>query len=376
MSFRAKAFVILCAVGGAIALAILAPAFLGYLSMVIAKLYRVSAKEIEVVRGSPLFMIPFGLFGLLLGAGLGGVLLRIGYRLDGRWDQMDSGDKVTLFVGVFFGLVASLPFLFLLNSLNLGVYVPFAVSGLTLGFTALSVYALQSMEEILPWKRGRGKGRRRGIKILDTNVIIDGRVLDVAKSGFLEGELYVPGFVLEELQYIADSHDSLKRQRGRRGLEILHLLQSQFNLEVRIHDRMAPKGEDDVDSRLVRLARALGADIVTNDYNLNRVASLQDVRVLNLHDLALGLRVNVLPKESLMLMVAREGSQPGQGVGYLEDGTMVVIENGKPHLGESIEVIVTQVIQTERGKMVFAELPSDESEEAPRKRTQPREYRR
>lgn len=360
MSRRSRIFILICAVAGAIAFTALAPAIFKVLSDWIASLSKVNRGDMETVKASPLNMIPFGLIGLLLGAGMGRVLMRIGYGLDTKWSKMDGGDKVTLFIGVFFGLIASLPFLFLLNSLNLGVYVPLAVGGLTLGFSTLSVYALQSMDEILPWTKGRARGRRRGIKILDTNVIIDGRIIDVARTGFLEGELYVPGFVLDELQFIADSHDALRRQRGRRGLEILHILQNQYNLEVRIHDRMAPKGDDDVDARLVRLARALGADIVTNDFNLNRVATLQAVKVLNIHDLAVGLRVNVLPSETLMVNVVREGSQVGQGIAYLEDGTMVVIENGRSHLGETLDVVVSQVIQTERGKMIFAEIPGED----------------
>ena len=132
-------------------------------------------------------------------------------------------------------------------------------------------------------------------------------------------------------------------------------MQTDFNLEVRIHDRYAPDLGDEVDARLVRLAKAMGADIVTNDFNLNQVASVQEVKVLSLNDLALALRSNIMPQETLTITVNREGNQPGQGVGYLEDGTMVVVENGKPHIGETLEVVVTQVIQTERGKMIFAE---------------------
>jgi uncharacterized protein YacL len=300
--------------------------------------------------------IALGLAGALVGAGAAGLLVRAFGAFFGRWEKMDVGDKVTLFLGIFAGLVASLPFLFLFNSVLPSPYIPLALLGLMIGFAALSVYALQSMGDILPWMRGKGRSKRRGIKILDTNVIIDGRVYDVARTGFLEGQIYVPGFVLDELQHIADSHDALRRQRGRRGLDVLRHMQADFPLEVRIHDRFAPDPDEQVDSRLVRLAKALGADIVTNDFNLNRVAALQDVRVLNLNDLALAMRPNVLPKETLCLTVIREGNQPGQGVGYLDDGTMVVIEHGKHHIGETVEVVVTQVIQTERGKMIFGEI--------------------
>jgi uncharacterized protein YacL len=225
------------------------------------------------------------------------------------------------------------------------------------------------MKETLPWYRGKVKAKRTGMKILDTNVIIDGRVYDVAQSGFIEGQIYVPQFVLEELQYIADSHDPLRRQRGKRGLDILKLMQSEFNIEVGVHDRLAPEQSDGVDSRLVRLATAVGGDLVTNDHNLNRVATLQNVRVLNINDLALSLRPNVLPQESLILPIVREGNQHGQGVGYLEDGTMVIVENGREHIGETREVMVTQVIQTERGKLIFAEVEGPEVDNTHRRKS-------
>ncbi len=323
-----------------------------------------------------LSVIPFALLGAILGGWLGLRVVGSFERVGIRWDQMDAGDKVTLFVGVFAGLIASVPLLLLFQALpNLDpVARVVLIAAVTLGLSALSVYALQTMSDILPWNKGRGPMRRSGIKLLDTNVIIDGRIYDVAKTGFLDGQMYVPGFVLEELQYIADSHDSLRRQRGRRGLETLTHMQAEFSMEVRIHDRLAPDLGDGVDARLVRLATAVGADIVTNDFNLRRVAELQGVHVLSLNDLALALRPNVLPQETLMLSINREGNQPGQGVGYLEDGTMVVVENGKPYIGETVEIIVTQVIQTERGKMIFGEIPIDE-DDPPRSEIKPRKPR-
>ncbi|HEY3781365.1 MAG TPA: PIN domain-containing protein [Fimbriimonadaceae bacterium] len=310
----------------------------------------------------PLALVASGILGFLLGAGLGNLLLGwLKIAID-RWDKMDSGDKVTLFAGVFLGLLASTPFLFFLFNVISPLYFPFVTLILIAGLSALIIYILTSMSDILPWTRGRVRGKRTGTKLLDTNVIIDGRIYDVARTGFLEGNLYVPGFVLDELQFIADSHDPLRRQRGRRGLEVLRHMQTDFQLELRTQDRLAPDTGDGVDSRLVRLARIMGADIVTNDFNLNRVAALQEVKVLNINDLALGLRPNVLPSESLTLSIVREGNQPSQGIGYLEDGTMVVVENGKGHIGETLDVTVSQVIQTERGKMIFAEVPEGDVE--------------
>jgi len=302
----------------------------------------------DIRNGSLLLSkIAFGVIGFIAGLGFLSYSQRAFARMGGGWNQLSSGDKVTVFLGIFIGLVASVPFMFLLYTLLNGNVVALMVSMIVLiiGFATVSIYVFRSMDDILPWSRSQNK-KRTGIKILDTNVIIDGRIYDVARAGFLEGPLYIPNFVLAELQFIADSHDPLRRQRGRRGLDVLRHLQADFALEV--------------DAKLVRLARALGADIVTNDFNLNRVAALQDIRVLNLNDLSLALRPNVLPQESLALPVSREGNQPYQGVGYLDDGTMVVVENGKRFIGETIDVTVTQVIQTERGKMIFAQPTVDD----------------
>ena len=309
--------------------------------------------------------------GALLGSFVGTVLIRWGLKLAHRWEGLAQADKVTIFVGIFLGLLVSSPLVTLFSQIADRRTLGFLVVGIGVGAAAIAVYALQSMAEVLPWYTDKAPAKRTGIKILDTNVIIDGRVYDVARTGFLEGQLYVPRFVLEELQYIADSHDALRRQRGKRGLDVLRIMQTDFPLEVGIHDRHAPEQGDGVDSRLVRLARAIGGDLVTNDHNLNRVATLQDVKVLNLNDLSLSMRPNVLPQEKLELTIQREGNQPGQGIGYLDDGTMVIVENGKGHINDTLDVLVTQVIQTERGKLIFAEVEG-EPVEAPRRRPAPR----
>jgi uncharacterized protein YacL len=315
-----------------------------------------------VYSGTVLDILPFVLLGAILGGYVGTLFLNTLEKLARLWDKMELGDKVNAFIGAFAGIFAALQFLALFQNLN---FTPPLKAGILLvlmvGFAALVIYALQSMSEVLPWSRMRGPVRRSGIRIMDTNVIIDGRIYDVAKTGFLDGQLYVPGFVIDELQYIADSHDQLRRQRGRRGLEVLKHMRADFPLETHIYDKLAPDLHDGVDSRLVRLAQALGGDLLTNDFNLKRVAELQDVRVMSLNDLSLSLRPNVLPLETLgSLKIIKEGNQLGQGVGYLEDGTMVVVENGQDHVGETMDVTVTQVIQTERGKMIFAEVEGPE----------------
>jgi uncharacterized protein YacL len=188
--------------------------------------------------------------------------------------------------------------------------------------------------------------------LLDTSVIIDGRVADIAKTGFLPGTLLIPRFVLNELQYIADSPDGMRRQRGRRGMEVLAELQKLPNILVRISD-INVEGMREVDEKLVVLARQLKCPILTNDYNLNRVAELQGVTILNINELANAVKSVVLPGEVLRINVIQEGKEHGQGVGYMEDGTMVVVENGKDYIGEYKEVNITKVLQTAAGRMIF-----------------------
>lgn len=197
---------------------------------------------------------------------------------------------------------------------------------------------------------------REGIpKVLDTSVIIDGRILDIAKIGFIEGPLVVPVFVLEELQHIADSADALKRNRGRRGLDTVAEIQDLKNVEVIIY-----KGKieeiPEVDSKLLKLASDLGGKIVTNDYNLNKVAKVQNLTVLNVNELANAVKPLYLPGEEMKILIVKEGKEQNQGLGYLDDGTMIVVENGKDLIGESVNVIVTSALQTSAGKMIFAKL--------------------
>ncbi len=189
--------------------------------------------------------------------------------------------------------------------------------------------------------------------LLDTSVIIDGRVADIAKTGFLPGTLLIPRFVLNELQYIADSPDSLRRQRGRRGMEVLSELQKAPSVVVRISD-IDVEGVREVDDKLVILARQMKCPILTNDYNLNRIAELQGVPILNINELANSVKSVVLPGEVMVVNVIQEGKEAGQGVGYMEDGTMVVVENGSKYLNREINVTVTKVLQTAAGRMVFA----------------------
>ncbi len=205
------------------------------------------------------------------------------------------------------------------------------------------------------------------MKLLDTSVLIDGRIADVCEAHFLDGVLAVPQFVLHELQLVADSSDSLKRQRGRRGLEVLQRMQKIPHVDVRILDQ-EPSQADDVDHKLVELARRLGAKIVTNDFNLNKVATVQGLAVLNVNQLANALKLVVLPGEPMRVLILREGKEPNQGVAYLDDGTMVVVDGGRRLINKSVDIQVTSVHQTTAGKMIFGRLDDrpDQSASMPR----------
>lgn len=199
--------------------------------------------------------------------------------------------------------------------------------------------------------------------LLDTSVIIDGRINDIARTGFMVGTLLIPRFVLNELQYIADSSDSLRRQRGRRGMEVLSELQKDTTVPVRISD-IDVEGVREVDDKLVILARQLRCPILTNDYNLNRIAELQGVPVLNVNELANAVKSVLLPGEGIFVNIIQEGKEAGQGVGYLDDGTMVVIEDGRNYLNQEATVIVTKILQTAAGRMIFARIGDQKNIEA------------
>ncbi len=204
----------------------------------------------------------------------------------------------------------------------------------------------------------KGQGFEENLKLLDTSVIIDGRITDICDAGFIEGVFVVPQFILQELQYIADSPDQLKRARGRRGLEVLHKLQKLSNINVRIIDEDFPKIKE-VDSKLVALAKLLDAKVITNDFNLNKIAELQGVDVLNIHGLANALKPVILPGETSQVFIIKEGKEHNQGVAYLDDGTMIVIENARKLIGKNVDVTVTSVLQTTAGRMIFAKTKED-----------------
>jgi uncharacterized protein YacL len=220
------------------------------------------------------------------------------------------------------------------------------------------VIAMRGKDEfniIIPYVKFDRQDKKDEVILLDTSVIIDGRIVDICQTRFIEGRLVIPRFVLKELQQIADSEDALKRNRGRRGLDILNKIQKNSNFDVMIHEEDFQDTRD-VDAKLVKLAKMLDAKIFTNDFNLNKIAELQGIAVLNINELANALKPVVLPGESLEVRISKEGKEYNQGVGYLDDGTMVVVDNTKHMIGQAVTATVTSVLQTSAGRMIFAKL--------------------
>lgn len=259
-----------------------------------------------------------------------------------------------LIVGLVVANLLSAPFYLIQIGHEQRFIAPIGLN-ILLGYLGV-VMSLQRQKDLtmLPfWRTGGVNGGR--MRLLDTNVIIDGRIYDIAKAGFLGGNVVIPRFVLRELHAIADCPDSLKRKRGRRGLEILNKLRKDPKIKVTIQDTDFPEvGE--VDNKLVKLAKLVNGDLVTNDFNLNKVAELEGVRVLNINELAGATKPVVLPGEVMSVKIAKEGKEPNQGVGYLDDGTMVVVENARRSTGLNVDAVVSSVLQTAAGKMIFARL--------------------
>lgn len=305
-----------------------------------------------------------GFVGILLAPGISNKIIRTATWLEQKLSKMPIQD---IFGGVL-GLIIGLIIAVLLGSaielipivggvLKIAVVVLFGYLGLSVGIKKkedllglLTSFARFSKDR---GSKAEAKVNFKSYKILDTSVIIDGRIADICKSGFIEGTLLIPGFVLEELRHIADSADLLKRNRGRRGLDILNKIRKELDVMVQINEQDFDDITE-VDSKLVKLAQVLEGIIITNDYNLNKVAELQGVKVLNINELANAVKPVVLPGEEMVVQVIKDGKESGQGLAYLDDGTMIVVEGGKKYIGQTIGVMVSSVLQTAAGKMIFA----------------------
>ncbi|HAS74941.1 MAG TPA: PIN domain nuclease [Clostridiales bacterium UBA8960] len=298
------------------------------------------------------------------------LIIRLGKKLaqitQAELEKIPQQDFLFGLIGLIFGLIIA----FLISGLYDIIPIPMVASALKIltfiffGYLGINLAQknIKDQPKISDWaKRLTSSKSSKSIhvasqakpKILDTSVIIDGRIADICKTGFIEGEIIIPEFVLGELRHIADSSDALKRNRGRRGLDILKIIQKDLPIVVRIVDY---DFEDvaEVDVKLIKLAQKMNGCIVTNDYNLNKVASLQDILILNINELANAVKPVVLPGEEMQVQIIKEGKESNQGVSYLDDGTMIVVEDGRKFINENIQVIVTSVLQTAAGRMIFA----------------------
>ena len=312
--------------------------------------YAVSQSRPELING--------GIYGLLVGFGLGGVLIAIDHMLKGFSLRAFSAATFGLLLGTVIAELIDHNELFIFGAdektrwmIRLGMFLGFGYLGMVL--------AMRSNKEdfslIIPYVRFKPQNTSENMLVLDTSVIIDGRIADLLEARFVEGILVVPRFVLQELQLIADSADPGRRARGRRGLEMLNRLQHNPRQEVKIHEADFPE-EREVDAKLLRLARTLGGKLYTNDYNLGKVAELQSVPYVNLNELAIALKPAILPGEDLNLRLVREGKDKGQAVAYLNDGTMVVVNQAQHLIGQQVHAHVTSLLQTGAGIIIFAEL--------------------
>lgn len=311
-------------------------------------------------------IIFFLLFPLLLKA-----IKHLSKVIEGSLEHVRLIDVAFGIIGLLLALViamlisvafSQIPIPWLGTVLSIAIYIVLGYMGFTLPIKKREeiVQAFQSIRRekevsppIIPVKKSDKQKNCSIQKLLDTSVIIDGRIFDICQTGFIEGPLVIPVFVLAELQAISDSADELKRNRGRRGLDILHKIQTELEIEVQITE-VDFDDTREVDSKLVKLGKATGGKIVTNDYNLNKVATVQGVDVLNINELANAVKPIVLPGEEMKVLLVKGGKENNQAVAYLDDGTMIVVENGKKYIGNTIVVLVTSILQTSAGRMIFA----------------------
>ncbi|MFA5117553.1 MAG: PIN domain-containing protein [Candidatus Omnitrophota bacterium] len=296
------------------------------------------------------------IYGILWGAAasLGIILLEMGMR------RVSMRGLSSAVFGLILGLIMAK---LVSDAFKLAPITPESLSVINVTATLIFCYlgmaiALRGKDEfniIIPYVRLRRQDQIEEVVLLDTSVIIDGRILDILKTKFIEGKIVIPRFVLKELQQIADSTDPIKRQRGRRGLEILHAVQKEAALSLSFHEEEFPEVLE-VDSKLVKLAKLLEARILTVDFNLNRVATLQGVKVLNINELSNALKQVVFPGERMEIKLIKEGKEYNQAVGYLEDGTMIVVEDGRRSIGQEVKAVVTSVLQTPAGRIIFTKM--------------------
>ncbi len=314
-----------------------------------------------LISGVVGYYIGFLLRAPLLGAQYGLICSLILILIEKLMSKVSVRGLSSLVFGLLLGVLMAKLISNILRLLPLGDFI-LSVSEivLTLVFSYFgSVMALRGKDEfniIIPYMRFKRQNSYEGITLIDTSAIIDGRIHDIYKTKFLSGRLVVPRFVLKELQIISDSNDDIKRQKGRRGLEILHAMQNDKDVDIRIHDEEDSNEKDGVDVKLMNLAKLMDARLCTTDFNLGSIASFQGIDVLNVNELAKVLKPNVHIGETLHLKLVKKGKENNQGVAYLDDGTMVVVSDGEPSIGEEKDIMITSVIQTQTGKMIFGKI--------------------
>jgi len=325
--------------------------------------------ESQQVGAAIVFALFFGLLFFRITPAIGKQSAKVAKTIETDLQSISTNDMVMGTAGLIIGLVIA----FLISSIFKTIQIVFLgtilsiVTYMVLAYLGV-IIATRKGRDIIPAllavrrasvaiPKAKGKHIDASPKILDTSVIIDGRIADIMKTGFIEGNILIPEFVLVELRHIADSSDSLKRNRGRRGLDVLNRIQTEYGIEV--YNTESEKTLDEipeVDVKLLKLAQLTNGKVVTNDFNLNKVAAIKGVEVLNINELANTLKPVVLPGEEMKLFLVKEGKENNQGVAYLDDGTMIVVEEGKKHIGKTVAAIVTSVLQTSAGRMIFAKL--------------------
>lgn len=328
-------------------------------------------EDIITVRTAIIISLFFGLiFYILISNYVSNLILIKASKLEDKLNKMNLKELALTVVGAFVGLSIANLIGFAIRGFGVIGTIITVLLNLILGFMGIRVARrkkdevnIQEFQKVLmlppPLEAPKEEIRVYGCpKILDTSVIIDGRILEILQTGFIEGEIIIPNFVLNELRHIADSADDLKRKRGRRGLDILNEIQKQLSVPVYIRD-FSVKEDMEVDAMLLKMAEGMDAFVVTNDYNLNKVAEFQGVKILNINELANVVKPIVLPGEEMVVTIIKNGKEVGQGVGYLNDGTMIVVESGNKFVGEEKHVVVTSVLQTSAGRMIFAKVIMD-----------------
>lgn len=309
--------------------------------------------------------VSFGIILFLLAPSIINYLSKYTDKIESRLQRVPMQDIILGSFGLIIGLIIAflllyplrlIPMKWVSDIISVVVYLLLGYLGLSIAVKRKEEINLSSLFKKNSSSSNKDNAKSIRPKILDTSVIIDGRIFDICKTGFIEGPLVIPTFVLQELRHIADSSDALKRNRGRRGLDILNKIQKELDMKVQINE--TDLGNMEVDIKLLKLGQLLNGKVITNDYNLNKVAEFQGVEVLNINELANAVKPVVLPGEEMVVQIIKDGKEMGQGIAYLDDGTMIVVDGGKKHVGEIMDVMVTSVLQTAAGRMIFAKQKS------------------